>query len=83
METKLRFLDEVLAGPDGSLCSSLAAQLLAAHINTHMLIHKYMRECIHMHRVSQMQAYGSSCAHIIPRGLFHTSWSTALIQRDL
>lgn len=57
METKLRFLDEVLAGPDGSLCSSLAAQLLAAHINTHMLMHKYMRECIHMHRVSQMQAH--------------------------
>ncbi len=31
METKMRLLDEVLAGPDGSLCSSLAAQLLAAH----------------------------------------------------
>jgi len=52
METKLRFLDEVLAGPDGSLCSSLAAQLLAARINTHMLMHKYMRECIHMHTES-------------------------------
>lgn len=55
METKMRFLDEVLAGPDGSLCSSLAAQLLAAHQNTHMLMHKYMRECIHMHGVSQMR----------------------------
>lgn len=61
METKLRFLDEVFARPDGSLCSSLAAQLLAAHINTHMLMHKYMRECIHMHRVrrSQTEAYGA------------------------
>ncbi len=79
METKMSLLDEVLAGPDGSLCSSLAAQLLAAHQNTHMLMHKYMRECIHMHGVSQMRAYGSSHAYIFPRGLFHTSWSTTLI----
>ncbi len=78
METKLRFLDEVLAGPDGSLCSSLAAQLLATH-KTHMLMHKYMRECIHMHGVSQMWTYGSSHAYIFPRGLFHTSWSTTLL----
>lgn len=65
METKLRFLDEVLARPDGSLCSSLAAQLLAAHINTHMLMHEYMCECIQSDARRQRLMAHTDLIHIL------------------